>query len=75
MGTCLSTPKAAKIAGTWWFLLLEAVAHRVLVEIRERLEWAAVYLAKNARRTKQRKSIQNRTLDRISDSGVSKSRI
>ena len=49
------------------FPLLEAVAHRVLVEIRERLEWAAVYLAKNARRTKQRKSIQNRTLEGISN--------
>jgi hypothetical protein len=40
---------------------IEAVAHRALTEIRERLEWAADYLAKNACRTKQRKSIQNRT--------------
>ena len=45
-GDGLSTLKAAKNSGTWWFPLLEAVAHRVLVEIRERLEWAAVYLAK-----------------------------
>ena len=63
-GDGLSTLKAAKNSGTWWFPLLEAVAHRVLVEIRERLEWAAVYLAKNARRTKQRKSIQNRPAQR-----------
>ena len=42
MGDGLSTLKAAKNSGTWWFPLLEAVAHRVLVEIRERLEWAAV---------------------------------
>ena len=45
--------------------LLEAVAHRALTEIRERLEWAADYLAKNACRTKQRKSIQNRTLEGV----------
>lgn len=67
MGDGLSTLKAAKNSGTWWFPLLEAVAHRALEEIRERLEWAAVYLAKNARRTKQRKSIQNRTLEGISN--------
>ncbi|MBP4059127.1 IS4 family transposase, partial [Aeromonas sp. Prich7-2] len=36
-----------------------------LTEIRERLEWAADYLAKNACRTKQRKSIQNRTLEGV----------
>ena len=67
MGDGLSTLKAAKNSGTWWFPLLEAVAHRALEEIRERLEWAAVYLAKNARRTKQRKSIQNRTLEGVSN--------
>ena len=36
-----------------------------MTEIRERLEWAADYLAKNACRTKQRKSIQNRTLEGV----------
>ncbi len=61
----VSTLKAAKSGVTWWLPLLEAVAHRALTEIRERLEWAADYLAKNARRTKQRKSIQNRTLEGI----------
>jgi len=39
-----------------------AVAHRALRKIRERLAWADDYLAKNVCRTKQRKSIQNRTL-------------
>ena len=34
MGDGLSTLKAAKNSGTWWFPLLEAVAHRVLVEIK-----------------------------------------
>lgn len=65
MGSGLSTLKAAKNSGTWWFVLLEAMAHRAMGDIRERLEWAAAYLAKNARRTKQRKSIQNRTLDGV----------
>ncbi|MDR8290660.1 IS4 family transposase, partial [Acinetobacter baumannii] len=51
----LSMLKASKNSATWWLPLLEAVAHRALTEIRERLEWAADYLAKNACRTKQRK--------------------
>ena len=63
MGADLSMLKAAKHSVTWWFPLLEAVAHQALGEIRARLEWAAAYLAKNARRTKQKKSIQNRTLE------------
>ena len=61
----LSMLKASKNSTTWWLPLLEAVAHRALTEIRERLEWAADYLAKNACRTKQRKSIQNRTLEGV----------
>jgi hypothetical protein len=65
MGSDLSTLKAAKHSATWWFPLLEAVAHQALGEIKARLEWAASYLAKNARRTKQRKSIQNRTLEGV----------
>lgn len=43
--------------------LLKVVVHRALTEIRERLEWAADYLTKNACRTKQRKSIHNRALE------------
>ncbi|MNQ83523.1 Transposase DDE domain protein [compost metagenome] len=65
MGKGLSTLKAAKSSVVWWFPILEAVAHRAMGEIRERLEWAAIYLAKNACRTKQRKSIQNRTLEGV----------
>jgi hypothetical protein len=61
----LSMLKASKNSTTWWLPLLEAVAHRALTEIRERLEWAADYLAKSAYRTKQRKSIQNRTLEDV----------
>lgn len=61
----LSTLKAAKSGVTWWLPILEAVAHRAISEIRERLEWAVDFLSKNARRTKQRKSIQNRTLEGI----------
>ncbi|QSE74213.1 IS4 family transposase, partial [Aeromonas media] len=57
--------KASKSSATWRLPLLEAVAHRALTEIREILEWAGDYLAKNACRTKQRKSIQNRTLKRV----------
>jgi IS4 transposase len=71
MTTGLSTLKAAKNSGTWWFPILEAVAHQALSEIRERLEWAATYLAKNARRTKQRKPIQNRTLEGIMNDLIS----
>ncbi|HHO0788250.1 TPA: IS4 family transposase, partial [Aeromonas hydrophila] len=65
MSGALSMLKASKNSATWWLPLLEAVAHRALTEIRERLEWAADYLAKNACRTKQRKSIQNRTLEGV----------
>ncbi len=61
----LSTLKAAKSGMTWWLPILEAVAHRALSEIREKLEWVVDFLSKNARRTKQRKSIQNRTLEGI----------
>ncbi|MGL5661417.1 MAG: IS4 family transposase, partial [Aeromonas sp.] len=61
----LSTLKAAKSGVTWWLPILEAIAHRALSEIRTRLEWAVDFLSKNARRTKQRKSIQNRALDDI----------
>ncbi|MGL6049251.1 MAG: IS4 family transposase [Aeromonas salmonicida] len=61
----LSTLKSAKSGVTWWLPILEAVAHRAISEIRERLEWAVDFLSKNARRTKQRKSIQNRTLEGI----------
>jgi hypothetical protein len=62
----LSTLKAAKNGVIWWLPILEAIiAHRAMSEIRKRLEWASVYLVKNARRTKQRKSIQNRTLDDV----------
>lgn len=39
------TLKAAKSSMVWWFPILEAVAHRAMGEIRERLEWAAIYLA------------------------------
>ena len=65
MSGALSMLKASKNSATWWLPLLEAVAHRALTEIRERLEWAADYLAKNACRTKQRKSIQTRTLEGV----------
>ncbi|MBL0616838.1 MULTISPECIES: IS4 family transposase [Aeromonas] len=61
----LSTLKAAKSGVTWWLPILEAIAHRAISEIRERLEWAVDFLSKNARRTKQRKSIQNRTLEGV----------
>lgn len=61
----LSMLKASKNSTTWWLPLLEAVAHRALIEIGERPEWAVDYLAKNVCRTKHRKSIQNRTLEGV----------
>ncbi len=44
----LSMLKASKNSTTWWLPLFEAVAHRALTEIRERLEWAADSLARSA---------------------------
>jgi len=61
----LSTLKAAKSGVTWWLPILEAVAHRAISEIRERPEWAVDSLSKNARRTKQIKSIQNMKLELV----------
>ena len=63
MGKGLSTLNAAKSCVVWWFPILEAAAYRAMGKIRERLEWAAIYFAKNACRIKQRKSIQSRTLE------------
>jgi len=62
---CLSMLKAAKNGVVWLAPILEAVAHRALSDIQMRLEWASAYLMKNARKTKQRKDIENRTLDGV----------
>lgn len=61
----LSTLRAAKSGVTGSLPILEAIAHRAFSEIRARLKWAVDFLSKNARRTKQIKSIQNSVLDVI----------
>jgi hypothetical protein len=64
MNEGLSRLKAARYSVTWWFPILEAVAHRAMGEIREGVAWVSVYLAKNVRWTKQMTLIQNRIFEK-----------
>jgi hypothetical protein len=45
--------------------LLEAYIHQAWSEITARLEWAMLYISKNAKKAQQRKTKKNRTLDGI----------
>ncbi len=61
----LSMLKAAKNAAIWLAPILEAKLHGARSDMRMRLESAETYLVTNARKAKQRKSIENKTLGGI----------
>jgi hypothetical protein len=49
-------------------VLVNRYIHGAWQEITEKLEWAMVYLSKNGKKSRQRKSKQNNTLDGIINS-------
>ncbi|NRD73895.1 hypothetical protein HQQ94_11745 [Shewanella sp. VB17] len=52
-------------ADIWFIPLIQAIADREYLAFKERLEWAYIYLQKNALSTKQRKSKYNNSLSDI----------
>ena len=61
----VSVCKAGKNVDVWLLPLLEAYIHQAWSEITTRLEWAMSYISKNAKKSQQRKSKKNKTLDGI----------
>ena len=61
----VSVFKAGKNVDVWLLPLLEAYIHQAWSEITARLEWAMLYISKNAKKAQQRKTKKNRTLDGI----------
>jgi hypothetical protein len=61
----VSVYKAGKNVDVWLLPILEAYIHEAWSEITARLEWAMVYISKNAKKSQQRKSKKNITLDGI----------
>lgn len=64
----LSMLKIAKNSALWLMPILASIIHGAWQEITEKLEWAMVYLSKNGKKSRQRKSKQNNTLDGIINS-------
>ena len=60
-----SVYKAGKNVDVWLLPILEAYIHQAWSEITVRLEWALLYISKNAKKAQQRKSKKTRTLDGI----------
>ena len=60
-----SVYKAGKNVDVWLLPILEAYTHQAWSEIAVRLEWALLYISKNAKKAQQRKSKKTRTLDGI----------
>ncbi|MEA9433946.1 IS4 family transposase, partial [Aeromonas caviae] len=52
----------------WLMPILASIIHGAWQEITEKLEWAMVYLSKNGKKSRQRKSKKNNTLDGIINS-------
>ena len=61
----VSVYKAGKNVDVWLLPILEAYIHQAWSEIAARLEWAMLYISKNAEKAQQRKTKKNRTLDGI----------
>ena len=57
--------KAAMNADIWFIPLLQAIADKEYVTLEERLEWAYIYLEKNALSSQQKKSKGYSRLDNI----------
>ena len=57
--------KAAMNADIWFIPLLQAIADKEYVTLEERLEWAYIYLEKNALSSQQKKSKGYSSLDNI----------
>ncbi len=60
-----SVYKAGKNVDVWLLPLLEAFIHQAWSEITARLDWAMLYISKNAKKAQQRKTKKNRTLDGV----------
>ena len=60
--------KAAKNVDVWLLPIFECISHKAWSEIRDKIDWAICYIMKNARKSQQRKSIKNITLDGIYES-------
>ena len=63
--SCVRPDKAGKNVDVWLLPILEAYIHQAWSEIAARLEWAMLYISKNAEKAQQRKTKKNRTLDGI----------
>ena len=63
----VSVFKAGKNVDVWLLPLLEAYIHQAWSEITARLEWAMLYISKNAKKAQQRKTKKNRTLDGMAE--------
>ena len=61
----VSVYKAGKNVDVWLLPILEAYIHQAWSEIAARLEWAMLYISKNAEKAQQRKTKKKRTLDGI----------
>jgi len=61
----VSLYKAAKNVDVWLLPILGAYLHQAWSEIDEKLDWALRYIPRNARKSPQRKSKKDRTLDGI----------
>lgn len=61
----VSLYKAAKNVDVWLLPILAAYLHQSWSEINEKLDWALKYISRNARKSPQRKSKKDRTLDGI----------
>jgi hypothetical protein len=65
MMPAVSLFKAAKNVDVWLLPIFECISHKAWSEIGNKLEWASSYISKNARKSAQRKSKENITLDGI----------
>lgn len=57
--------KAAKNVDVWLLPIFECICHRAWSEITEKIDWAVCYITINAKKSQQRKSKEDITLDGI----------